>query len=276
MVNRKLLIRWLSIAVYFIAAFLVFLLLLFPFDRVLNKLESEVRQRTELELSIARVSPRFFNRFVLTDVVVSDKTGRVLFESPSVNTTVSLFGLLRGLVNMDLKARAYGGELLVKTQQGRGKQYLMLDANNLDIGAYTMLKQSGVNLSGRLGGNVEITGDTGKGRLWMKGLTSRELKIKGFSIPDLDFEQCWIEADLKGDRLTIKKLDLDGKELKIRCSGDMIVRERGSLNLIVKLKASERLAQQQAALLSLLKNKDADGFYQFSLGGTLAEPMPRL
>ena len=276
MVNRKLLIRWLSIAVYFIAAFLVFLLLLFPFDRVLNKLESEVRQRTELELSIARVSPRFFNRFVLTDVVVSDKTGRVLFESPSVNTTVSLFGLLRGLVNMDLKARAYGGELLVKTQQGRGKQYLMLDANNLDIGAYTMLKQSGVNLSGRLGGNVEITGDTGKGRLWMKGLTSRELKIKGFSIPDLDFEQCWIEADLKGDRLTIKKLDLDGKELKIRCSGDMVVRERGSLNLIVKLKASERLAQQQAALLSLLKNKDADGFYQFSLGGTLAEPMPRL
>ena len=276
MVNRKLLIRWLSITAYFIAAFLVFLLLLFPFDRVLKKLESEVRQRTELELSIARVSPRFFNRFVLTDVVVSDKTGRVLFESPSVNTTVSLFGLIRGLVNLDLKARAYGGELLVKTQQGRGKQYLMLDANNLDIGAYSILKQAGVKLSGKLGGNVEITGDTGKGRLWMKGLTSRELKIKGFSIPDLDFEQCWIEADLKGDRLTIKKLDLDGKELKIRCSGDMVVRERGSLNLIVKLKASERLAQQQAALLSLLKNKDADGFYQFSLGGTLSEPMPRL
>jgi hypothetical protein len=29
-------------------------------------------------------------------------------------------------------------------------------------------------------------------------------------------------------------------------------------------------------VLSLLKNKDAEGFYQFSLGGTLAEPMPRL
>jgi type II secretion system protein N len=276
MVNKKLLIRWLSITAYFIAVFLVFLLLLFPFDRVAKRLESEVRQRTALELSIARISPRFFNSFVLSDVVVSDRSGKVLFESPSVNTTVSLWGLLRGLLALDLKAKAYGGELFLKGQQGKGKQYVMVDANGLDIGAYPLLKQVGVKLSGKIGGNVEITGDTGKGRLWMKGLTSRELKIKGFPIPDLDFDQCWIEADLKGDRLTIKKLELDGKELKVRCVGDMVMRERGTLNLSVKVKASERLAQEQAALLSLLKNKDAEGFYQFSLGGTLSEPVPRL
>jgi type II secretion system protein N len=276
MVNKKLLIRWLSITAYFIAIFLVFLLLLFPFDRVAKRLESEVRQRTALELSIARISPRFFNSFVLSDVVISDKAGKVLFESPSINATVSLWGMLRGLLALDLRAKAYGGDLFLKTQQGKGKQYLMVDANSLDIGAYPLLKEFGVKLSGKLGGNVEITGDTGKGRLWMKGVTSRELKVKGFSIPDLDFDQCWIDADAKGDRLTIRKLELDGKELKIRCVGDLVMRERGTLNLTIKVKASERLAQEQAALLSLLKNKDAEGFYQFSLGGTLSEPVPRL
>jgi type II secretion system protein N len=276
MVNKKLLIRWLSITAYFIAVFLVFLLLLFPFDRVAKRLETEVRQRTALELSIARISPRFFNSFVLSDVVVSDKAGKVLFESPSVNTTVSLWGLLRGLLALDLKAKAYGGDLFLKGQQGKGKQYVMVDANGLDIGAYPLLKEFGVKLSGKLGGNVEVTGDTGKGRLWMKGLTSRELKIKGFPIPDLDFDTCWIEADVKGDRLMIKKLELDGKELKVRCVGDLVMRERGTLNLTVKVKTSERLAQEQAALLSLLKNKDPEGFYQFSLGGTLSEPVPRL
>jgi type II secretion system protein N len=276
MVNKKLLIRWLSITAYFIAIFLVFLLLLFPFDRVAKRLESEVRQRTALELSIARISPRFFNSFVLSDVVISDKAGKVLFESPSINATVSLWGMLRGLLALDLRAKAYGGDLFLKTQQGKGKQYLMVDANSLDIGAYPLLKQVGIKLSGKLGGNVEIAGDTGKGRLWMKGVTSRELKVKGFSIPDLDFDQCWIDADAKGDRLTIRKLELDGKELKIRCVGDLVMRERGTLNLTIKVKASERLAQEQAALLSLLKNKDAEGFYQFSLGGTLSEPVPRL
>jgi type II secretion system protein N len=276
MVDRKLIIRWLSITAYFVAVFLVFLFLLFPFDRIKNRVESEVRQRTQLELSIARISPRFFNRFVLTDVVVSDRAGKVLFESPSVNTTVSLFGLLRGLIALDLKAKAYRGEVLLKAQQGPGKQYVMVDANGLDIGAYPLLKNIGLKLAGKLGGNVEITGDTGKARLWMKGLTSRELKVKGFAIPDLDFDQCWIEADVKGDRLTIRKLELDGKELKVRCLGDVVLSERGSLNLTVKIKASERLAHEQAAILSLLKNKDAEGFYQFSLGGTLSEPITRL
>ncbi len=276
MPDKKTLIRWLSFTVYFIAVFLVFLLLLFPFDRVRTKLESEVRLRTPFELSVARISPRFFNRFVLSDVVVSSKGGKVLFESPSIGTTVSLFNVLRGRLSLDVKSQAYGGVLLVKTQQGPGRQNLLVDADGLDIGSYAMLKDFGLKLSGKLGGNFEMTGDAGKGRLLLKGLTSRELKIKGFPIPDLDFEQCWLEAELKGDRLTIKKMELDGKELKVRCLGDLVLRDRGTLNLTVKLKPSERLATEQAGIFSLFKNKDAEGFYQFSLGGTLSDPLPRL
>jgi type II secretion system protein N len=276
MIDKKLLLRRASFVAYFAAAFVVFLLVLFPVDRVKAKLEAEVRQRTPFELSVAHISPWFFNRFLLKDVVISDRNGKVLFESQSINTSVSLFSLLRGLLSLDMKAKAYGGELLAKAQQGPGRQYLQLDADGLDIGSYSLLKEAGLHLSGKLGGNVEMTGDSGKGRLWLKGLTSRQLTIKGFSIPDLDFDQCWIEAEIRGDRMTIKKLELDGKELKIRCLGDLVLRERGSLNLTIKVKASERLAHEQAGLLSLLKNKDAEGYFQFSLGGTLDAPMPRL
>lgn len=276
MIDRKLLIRRASFVAYFAVVFLVFLLALFPVDRVKTKLESEVRLRTPFELSVAHISPWFFNRFILKDVVISDRDGKVLFESQSINTSVSLFSLLRGLLSLDMKAKAYGGELLAKAQQGPGRQYLQLDADGLDIGSYSLFKEAGLHLSGKLGGSVEMTGDTGKGRLWLKGLASRQLMIKGFSIPDLDFEQCWIEAEIKGDRMTIKKLELEGKELKIRCLGDLVLRERGSLNLTVKIKPSERLAHEQAGILSLIKNKDAEGFYQFSLGGTLDAPMPRL
>jgi type II secretion system protein N len=276
MIDKKKLIRRLSFSAYFFAAFLIFLFALFPFDRAKVKLESEVRQRTPVELSLARIAPRFINRFVLTDVVVSDQKGKVLFESPSVTTAVSLIGLLRGTLSLDMKAKAYGGDLVVKTQQGRGRQHFLIDANGLDVGSYRLLKDAGLKLSGKLGGNIEMTGDAGKGRLWLKGLTSRELTIKGFPLPDLDFEQCWLEAEIKGDRLTIRKLELDGKELTVRGLGDMVLRERGTINLTIKLKPSERLAREQAGVLSLLKNRDADGFYQFSLGGTLSEPVPRL
>ncbi len=276
MIDKNNLIRRLSLAAYFVAAFLLFLLLLFPFDRIKAKLVSEVRQRTALDLTVSRISPRFLNSFTLTDVVLSDQKGKVLFESPAIRTSVSLFSLLRGMLSLDMKAKAYGGNLLVRAQQGGSQQRYLIDADGLDIASYQPLKDFGLKLSGKLGGNVEMNGDAGKGRLWLKGVTSRELKIKGFPIPDLDFEQCWFEADIKGDRLTIRKLELDGKELKVRCLGDVVLRDRGTLNLTVKLKPSERLAQEQSAVFSMLKNRDADGYYQFSLGGTLAEPLARL
>ncbi len=276
MIDRKILIRRLSFAAYFAAAFFIFLLFLFPFDRIKSRLESEVRLRTPLELSVSRISPRFFNRFALIDVVVSDEAGRVLFKSPSVHTKVSLFGLLRGLLSVDLHAAAYGGELSVKAKQGVSPQSLVVDADGLDIGAYPLLKDLGLQVSGRLGGNFEMRGDAGKGRFLFKNLAWRGLKVKGFPLPDLDFEQAWVEAELKGDRLMVKKMQMEGKELKLLTSGDMVLRERGSLSLVVKLKPSERLAREYAAVVSLLKNRDADGFYQFTLGGTLSEPMPRL
>jgi type II secretion system protein N len=276
MIERKKLVRGLSFAAYFIAVFLVFLFLLFPFDRIRSMLESEVRARTPLELSVSRISPRFFNRFVLSDVVVSDRKGNVLFESKSVKTTVSLLGLVRGALSLKLKAEAYGGELLVKARQGPGLQYLLLDADGLDIASYPLLKDLGFRLGGKLGGNFELTGDTGKGRLWFTGLTSRELKIMGFNIPDLDFDKGWIETELKGDRLTVKKLEFDGKDLAVRAGGDVVLRERGMLNLAIRLKPSERLAHEQSALISLLRTRDAEGFYQLTVGGLLSEPMPRL
>jgi len=276
MVDKKTLIRRLSFTAYFIAAFLLFLILLFPFDRIKSKLEAEVRLRTPFELSVARIAPRFFNRFVLVDVVVSDKKNKILFESPAVKTTVSLFSLLRGGISVNMKAPAYGGELLVKAHQSPKLQRLLIDADGLNIASYPMMKDLGLKLSGKIGGNFEMNGDSGKGRLWLKGLTSRELKIKGFPVPDLDFEKGWLEADFKGDRMTIRKLELEGKELKIQATGDMVLRERGTLNLLVKVKPSERLAREQAGIFSLLKNRDAEGFYQFTLGGLLTEPMPRL
>jgi len=275
MTDRPTLIRWLSFAFYFVVVFLVFLVVLFPFDRIKTKLESETRTRTSLELNIARISPRFINRFVLADVVLSDSSGRVLFESPSVHTHVSLFGFLRGLLSVDLKAEAYGGELSVRSEQGAKRQFVSVDVAGLDVASYTLLKNLGLKLSGRVGGSLEMNGDAGKVKFLFKNLASRELKVKGFPVPDLDFDQAWIEGDVKGDRFTIRKLELDGKELKIRVSGDLVMRERGTLNLAVKLKPSERLAKEQSMLLSLLKNRDPEGFYLFSLGGTVAEPQGR-
>ncbi|HTG00269.1 MAG TPA: type II secretion system protein GspN [Nitrospirota bacterium] len=276
MIDKSVLFKRLSLAVYFIAAFLVFVVLLLPYDRIKAKIEQETRTRTGLDLSIARISPLFINSVVLTDVVVSDPKGAVLFESPSARAAVSLFSLLGGKLGTDVKAKAYGGTVLIRATLGTTQQQYQIDAEGLDIGAYTLLRNLGFKLTGKLGGNFEMTGEAGKGRFWLKSATSRELKIKGFTVPDLDFDQGWLEADLKGDRLTIKKLELDGKELKVRCLGDVILRERGSINVTIRLKPSERIAHEQAALLSLLKTKDAEGFYQFSVGGTLAEPFPRL
>lgn len=273
--DRTKLLRAVLLTAYFLAVFLAFVVLLFPYDRIKDRLETEVRTRTPVELTIARISPLFLNRFRLLDVVVADRSGAVLFESPAVRAHVSLFNFLRGVLSVGLKGRAYGGEFALKSEQGRRRRFLSLEAQDLDIGSYSLLKQKGLKLSGRLGGSAEMNDGNGKARIWMKGLASRELSVVGFPVPDLDFEQGWVEAETKGDRLTIRKLELDGKELKVRVSGDLVMQPRGLLNLVIKFKPSERLRQQQEGLLALIKNRDAEGYYQLTLGGTLAGPVPR-
>lgn len=274
--DRKTAIRTLGLAGYFLVAFLVFLFTFFPFDRVASRISAEVSRTTPLDLSIGHVSPRFFNRFSLRDVVIADKNGSVLFESPSAHAAVSLLNLLRGVLSVKLRAETYGGEILIRFQESSGRRSVLCDANGLDIASYPLLEELGYKVAGTLGGNVEIDGNGGNGRIWVKNLATRELKVQGFPVPDLDFGSGWVEGELKGDWLTIKKLELDGKELSVRVSGDMVLRAQGMLNLQIKLKPSERLAREQAGLLSFLKNRDADGFYQFTLGGTMAAPFPRL
>ncbi len=275
-IEKRKILRVLSLALYFIAAFLLFLVVRFPFDRVTSRIESEVRTRTQLELSVARIAPGFLNRFTLIDVVLADKDGRVLFESSAIKAHLSLLGFLRGVAALDLAGPVYGGNVVVKAEQGARRASWSVDASNLDLASYPLFKQLGYKIAGTMGGNFEMAGASGKGRIWFKNLASREIKVVGFSVPDLDFEQGWVEAEIKGDRLTIRKFELDGKELKLRVSGDLVLSARGAMNLAIKLKPSQRLEHEQAALLSLLKNRDAEGYYQFTLGGTVNAPFPRL
>ena len=276
MPDRKTIVRAVLLAFYFLVVFLIFLVLQFPYDRIKGRLEAEVRKQTSLELTVARISPRFLNRFELADVVLADRNGKVLFESPSVRARIAMLPFLWGTLSLDLEGAAYGGSLKVRTQQGAKRNYLAVEANDIEIIRYAPLRDLGLKLAGRMGGNFEMTNGAGKGRVWFKNLSSRELKVQGFPVPDLDFEQGWIEAELRNnDRLTVKKLELNGKELTIGISGDLTMRERGTMNLDIKFKPAERLAREQAGLLSLLKNRDTDGFYHFSLGGTMNNPVPR-
>ncbi len=274
-INRETLVRRLSFAAYFIFVFLLFLFFLFPFDRIKTKLETEVHNRTPLELTIAHISPRFFNYFVLTDVVVSNKQGAILFESPVVRTSLSLLSLVRGGLGVTLNSRAYGGQLLVKVRQSGVQRSVMLDTEGLDIASYKLLKTAGFNLTGKVGGNFEMTGESGKGRIWVKNVSSRQLTLKGFPIPDLDFEKGWLDFDVKGDRLLVKKLELSGKDLTVRATGDLFMREQGTINMTIRLRPSERLAHEQNALFSLLKNRDPEGFYEIKLGGSISNPLPQ-
>jgi len=274
--NAKRLIRPISFAAYFIAAFLLFFFLRLPYDRIKTRIESEVRQRTSLDLSIGRISPRVVNRFRLTDVSLSNRSGQVLLESPSLTASISMLNLLRGVVALDLDAKAYGGELLASAKIGRNQRQFELHASDLDLARYSLFSATGINLGGKLGGSFDMTGDSGALKAQVKGMTSRGLTIKGFPVPDLDFDRCWLDANIRGGRLSLKKLELEGKELNINCGGDIALGDRGGMNLLFRLKPSERLNHEQAGILSLFKTRDADGFYQFGLGGTLSEPALRL
>jgi type II secretion system protein N len=83
------------------------------------------------------------------------------------------------------------------------------------------------------------------------------------------------ELRFNDGRLNIKRLSLEGRELIIQVTGDIILaREINSspLNIVVRIKPSVRFEEENKIFFSMGKAKDGEGYYNINIRGTLKAP----
>lgn len=280
--------RILLYLLYFLILFFLFLYFLFPYGKLKDRLIYEVESKSALRISINKLTPLLFNGIRLHEVEAfyrDDPKGAPLFKG-DIGLRFSIFSLIRKMPSIKGDIRAYNGAAIVNITDRR----IQGEAKGIDLGAHTALKgyydidAAGI-MSGRLdaasgadvfsGSSLNLEKINGDARFNIANLSVKNLKILGLKLPDVFFDAVQSELRINDGRLNIKRLSLEGRELNILVTGDIILaREISSspLNIVVRIKPSVRFEEENKTFFSMGKAKDGEGYYNINIRGTLKAP----
>ena len=268
---------------------LYFMFLTFPYDAVKDRYVERQTKGLPYRVSIDKIRATPFLWIRATGIHVlqaKPQEQASVLKLSEVRLRPSLLHLLTGKLAFRIKALLYGGR--IQGRAGRGKETvdLSLDWKNialeqLPIQGRPMDAQMKGKLSGemdllfRLQGNRMVPGEgTLKARL--AGGSAKNLQFSGFPLPALEGIDGQGELTLGPNRATLESLSMKAEMLDFSLEGKMdIARNLNSspLHLKGKVKLAGSLASQyQPMLAGLLRRQDKEGYYTFSIRGTLGNP----
>jgi type II secretion system protein N len=273
---------------YFILLFLFFLYLLFPYDKLKERMIFEIESRSSLSVKINKLSPLLFNGIKLTDAEVSlknDPKKTPLFKGDA-RLRLSLLQLIRLGLSVKGSIKAYNGEAALNIANNR----IAGEIRGIDISSYAALKALfGIDAAGIINGRMDVSSSNnmlsangmgltkagGEARFDISQFSLRNVNILGIKLPDTSFDAVQSEMRLEQGRVNIKKLSLEGRDLNLYVSGDIVIAGdmlSSPLNITVRIKPSVRFEEENKVFFSMSKGKGPDGFYNINIRGTLRSP----
>lgn len=268
---------------------LYFSFLTFPFDELKDKYIAQQMQGLPYEVSIEsiRATPFLWIRATGVDLIqANEKERATVLNLGEVRLRPSLIRLLTGRVAFRIKASLYGGKIKGRAGKGKDTVDVSLDWKNIALEKLPLKarlpeaefegKLNGeVDLRLRVQGNRLVPGE-GMLRARLSGGSAKNLQFRGFPLPALGEINGQGELTLGQNRATVESFSLDADLLTFSLEGKADLARRltsSPLNLKGKIKLSGSLASQYQPMLSgILRKQDKDGFYIFSIRGTLGSP----
>ena len=269
-------------------AIVYFSFLTFPYDVVKDRYLAQPIRGLPCRVSIEKVraTPFLWIRASGIDVSQAEKDQASFLRLSEVRLRPSLLRLMTGKLAFRFKAALYGGKVHGKAGKGKETVDLALNWKNIALARLPVeARLPGAKLQGnfngemdlrmRIQGNRILPGDgTLKARL--TGGFAKDLQVRGFALPGLEGITGQGEITLAQNRATVDVLTLKADLLDFALEGKMDVARSltaSPLKLKGKVKLSGTLASQYQPMLSgFLRKQDKDGFYIFSIRGTLGSP----
>lgn len=278
-------------AVFCLALFLV---ILFPFDSVKNRLAREIERRMggDYSISIGHLSPTSLSGVVLKDVEVRPRgeTETVLVKLSRARMQVAPLSLLAGGVEVDFDLRADKGRAEGSLSWKRSGMTLALEMKEFDLSVAGFLaRKAGVPITGRVSGTVEMEvfpqdplRNTGKVLLEMPELKLGE--VQGLRLPPIQLAKAGgplskIDLLISKGNVEVRSIQFSGGDLDFNAAGKIYGARKMDnyrFNLQGSFKVLETLASQIPLLMVVEKQKAADGTYPFTMTGRVSKPNIRI
>ena len=280
--------KYIGYTLFTLLMIVYFLFLTFPYDLVKDRYLAQQTQGMPYRVSIdkVRATPFLWIRATGVDVSQAKKDQVSVLKLTEVRLRPSLLRLLTGKLACRFRASVYGGKIQGRAGKGKETVDLTLSWKNIALAKLPVeARLPGAKLQGKLNGEMDLRMRIQANRL-VPGdgtLTARltegsakNLQVQGIALPSLEGITGQGEVTLAQNRATVDTLTLKADLLTFGLEGKMDIARRliaSPLNLKGKIKLSGTLASQyQAMLAGFLRKQDKDGFYVFSIRGTLGSP----
>jgi len=285
-------LRILIYPLFAIASFLIFFLLLFPFDSIKGRIEMEAERGLggKYNVQIEDLSMALISGVELKKITIKEKSGehQLLMKVDEAEIHVSLLPLIWGSVRISFDLVVDGGSLDGSVAQSGGEYKIQMDITKLNLAAFPLLKANyGVSLSSDINGKIDMEvfpaaplRNNGSIFLDLKSLKLAESNIMGlFPLPPLDLAgpkgKSKVDLVMNRGNIEIRSLDIKGGDLDLGIGGKIYLAQRVSnfrFNLRGKLGFSEKAAAELPMLAIIEQQKAEDGLYPIAISGRLKKP----
>jgi type II secretion system protein N len=280
--------RYIGYALFTVLMTLYFSVLTFPYDALKDRVLARQIQGFSFRVSIEsiRATPLLWIRASGIDVTPVGNPESPVLKLREARLRPSLLRALIGRPAIRIHASLYGGKVRARAEKAKEEVALSLEWKDIAMAQLPVEDRlPGAELKGRVNGELDLTlRIQGEGLVPGDGVLKaslaegsvRNLQVMGIALPALEGIQGQGEVSLGQNRATVEALTLNADLLAFSLEGRMDVAKRltsSPLNLKAKVKLSGPLASQyQPMLAGFLRKQDAEGFYVFSIRGTLGSP----
>jgi type II secretion system protein N len=284
----KNLIRYLGYSAFFLFSFVVGIYLSFPWEVAKDRILDLVSKNAGMDISAASLEPNWVTGVVAKGVQIKQRDGAPI-KIEKLKARVGVLALVRGKTSVSAQIPIGKGEI---------EGDVFVDDSKIDVdGKLDKIELEQVPLLGEMLG-VPASGSVtlavkmllskkeprqteGDLTLKTKGLKiEKGAKVAGFPMPStIELGDIELAVPVKEGKATLKSAHLKGTDLELLLDGTVSLvypLSRGTINLNLGVKPTEKLLNSDPLLKPLLKNfdnnKNAEGFYGLTLNGALNHP----
>ncbi|MEW6145707.1 MAG: type II secretion system protein GspN [Thermodesulfobacteriota bacterium] len=276
-------VRPLSYAVFFLAAFLVFLFITFPGDLIKKRIVAELESSTpyKVEIEKASVSPLLSIRL---EGVKLYKTKDRFLAIDTLSIRPSVLAFITGSRKFPFKAKLLNGEVegSVSMAGSRAKE---IDATvkhvSIDSMPALLLSDGGslFSLGGVMDGSMHIELEPepkGGFQFEIDRLDIKDIKVKGMSLPSFTGLKSLVKGNIEGKRTNILALNVTGKDINLEITGTTPlfweIPKGGVIDLGYRLEMKGDQMAKYKALLTPYLATQRDGSLGGKILGTIKNP----
>jgi type II secretion system protein N len=290
--------RTAAYAAFFAIAFALALRQTFPADAVRERLVLEAAAQG-WQVKVADVGPGGFLGVRFTGVTLESREGARL-PVEELRASLRPLSLLRGRMGVSFDARLFEGRVQGLFEEGRGARRLAADLQDLDLSRAAAVRRAvGVDLSGTLRGNVDLTLDlrdgtksTGKVdlRVDKAALVGGAVQLAALggplTLPRAELGTVVAQASVKEGKALFDKLEAKSPDVDAAGEGLAVTLQPRLAYSPIYGKARVKLeegfwqkgggaALKSVAEAALGPARGRDGAYHFQIFGTLSSPQAR-